>query len=193
MKIHGILLLAAVCAPLPAADFTPPPASEQIAGAVQAAPEDRRDGAAVLGYDSSGKLVNIRKGSNDLICIADDPRREKFNVACYHKDLEPYMTRGRELREQGVTGQDRYDIRWKEIEEGKLAIPREPRTLYVLSGSSFDPAANQVADRYLRWVVYIPYATAESTGLPTKPGPNVPWLMFPGTPGAHIMISPAKN
>ena len=36
-------------------------------------------------------------------------------------------------------------------------------------------------------------ATPESTGLSTSPGaPGAPWLMYPGTPGAHIMINPPK-
>jgi hypothetical protein len=49
-----------------------------------------------------------------------------------------------------------------------------------------------VANSYTRWVIYTPGATAETTGLPLTPGPGAPWLMFPGTPGAHIMISPAR-
>ena len=32
----------------------------------------------------------------------------------------------------------------------------------------------EVTDPYLRWVVYTPYATPESTGLSTTPGP-APW------------------
>jgi hypothetical protein len=69
-----------------------------------------------------------------------------------------------------------------------------PATLYVLTGKSYDPATGEVADRYLRYVVYTPYATPESTGLALSPsGPGAPWLMFPGTAGAHIMINPPKS
>ncbi|MGA2600273.1 MAG: hypothetical protein ABSH09_25180 [Bryobacteraceae bacterium] len=74
-----------------------PPAQVQIAGAVLAAPVDLRDGAAVMGYNADGKLVQIREGKNELICLATDPAKPAFNVACYHKDLEPFMARGREL------------------------------------------------------------------------------------------------
>lgn len=189
MRITGILLLAPVLAL--AADVPPP--AEQIAAAVQAAPEERRAEAAVLGYDAQGTLVTLRDGSNDMICLADDPGNDGLSVACYHKELEPYMARGRQLLAQGVTGQKRNDVRWKEIEDGKLDMPREPRTLYVLRGSGFDAASGKVTDPYLRWVIYTPFATPESTGLSTKAAPNTPWLMFPGTAGAHIMISPAKN
>jgi hypothetical protein len=188
MRILGLGLLVVLAA---AAEV--PPAEVQIAGAVQAAPEELRAGAAVLGFNDKGERVMIREGKNELICLATDPARPTFNAACYHKDLEPFMARGRELMAQKVTGQARVDQRYKEIEEGKLKMPREPRTLYVLTGKSFDPATNTVQDSYLRWVIYTPYATPESTGLSTKPKEGAPWLMFPGTPGAHIMISPPKK
>ena len=72
-------------------------------------------------------------------------------------------------------------------------MPKEPRTLYVLTGSSYDAAANKVQDPYLRWVIYVPFATPESTGLSTKGSDGAPWLMGAGTAGAHIMISPPKK
>ena len=171
---------------------TVPPAAEQIAGAVQAAPKDRRDGAEVLGYSPEGKMITLRKGTNDLICLADNPNQENFEVDCYHKDLEPFMARGREMAAQGAKGMDRHKLRWKEVDDGKLALPKQPRMLYVLTGKGFDPATATVAESYLRWVVYVPYATPESTGLSTKSS-NEPWLMYPGTAGAHIMISPPKK
>jgi len=77
--------------------------------------------------------------------------------------------------------------------EGKLAFPKEPRALYVLTGSAFDAATGKVAGQYLRWVIYSPYATPESTGLSTKGSDSAPWLMNPGTQGAHIMINPPKK
>lgn len=167
-------------------------AGDQIASSILAAPEERRAEAAVLGYNTAGKLVTLREGSNDLVCLADDPQKEKLSVACYHKDLEPYMARGRELIAQGITGKERNAIRWKEIADGELNMPREARTLYVLTGSGFDAAAGEVKDAYLRWVIYKPYATPESTGLSLSPSPGAPWIMSSGTAGAHIMINPPK-
>lgn len=194
--METMLALLAVWAvgqtPAPAKRIPPP--ETQIAAAVQAAPEDRRAAAAVLGYDETGRLVTLRPGTNDLVCLADDPHDEAFSVACYHKDLEPFMARGRELRAQGVTDNKvRSATRFREIAEGKLAMPREPRTLYVLTGRGLDPATGQVVDPYLRWVIYVPFATPEALGLPTKPVPGGPWLMDAGTAGAHIMISPPRR
>ena len=103
----------------------------QIAAAVLAAPAELRNSAAVLGYNPQGEVVKLREGKNELICLASDPGKTRFSVACYHRDLEPYMARGRELLAQKVTGQKRNDIRWKEVADGKLSMPREPRTLHA--------------------------------------------------------------
>ena len=171
-----------------------PAADPQIASALHAAPEDRRAGAAVLGYDAKGAVVQLRAGTNDLVCLADNPKVDGVSVACYHKDLEPFMARGRELVAQGVTDDKvRTDTRFKEITAGKLPMAKEPRMLYVTTGKAYDAATNQIADAYTRWVIYVPNATPASTGLPVKPaGPGAPWLMDPGTPGAHIMVSPPR-
>ena len=123
----------AVAADIPSPDV-------QIAGAVLAAPADLRESATVIGYNPQGVQVRIREGKGDLVCLATDPKKPTFNVACYHKDLEPFMARGRELLSQNVTGAKRTEMRSKEIEDGKLKMPKDPRTLYVLTGKSFDAA-----------------------------------------------------
>ncbi len=169
------------------------PVADQIAAAVLAAPADRREGAAVLGYDAAGKLTSLRKGTNDMICLADNPADEGFETDCYHISLEPFMARGRALTAAGVTGQERSETRLREIEAGTLKMPDKPAMLYILTGDSFDPAGGTVAGEYRRSVMYLPYATAESTGLSTGASSTDPWIMFPGTAGAHIMITPPRK
>ena len=139
-------LAAVVCGPFAFAAEVPS-AEVQIAGAVLAAPAELRDGATVLGFDASGGgRAKLREGKNEMICLASDPAKKTFESDCYHKDLEPFMARGRELPAQKVTGAKRNGIRNKEVEEGKLPMPREPRTLYVLTGSSFEAATGKCAD-----------------------------------------------
>jgi hypothetical protein len=170
-----------------------PNADIQIKTAVLSAPADKRDSVTVYGYSDKREFILLRKGFNELICTADDPVQPAFSVACYHKDLEPFMRRGRELRKDGKTGQEIFNIREKEAKAGTLSMPKAPATLYVFSAadSNYNRVTGEVKNGYLRYVVYIPYATAESTGLPLKPsGPAMPWIMHPGTHGAHIMINP---
>ena len=72
-------------------------------------------------------------------------------------------------------------------------MPDKPAMLYILTGDGFDPASGTVAGEYRRSVMYVPFATAESTGLSTRASTVDPWIMFPGTAGAHIMITPPRK
>lgn len=167
--------------------------STQIKLAVLSAPVEKRDSATVYGYSPSKEFVLLKKGTNEFICLADEPDISGFSVACYHRDLEPFMKRGRDLKKQGKNGQEIFKIREQEVKEGKLLMPKQPSTLFVYSASKndYDSIIGTVKNGYLRSVIYIPYATAESTGLPLKPAaPGMPWIMNPGTHGAHIMINP---
>ena len=176
-----------------------PPAEMQIKTAVLAAPADKQADATVYGYSEKNEFKLLRKGTNELVCLADDPAQKGLSVSCYHRDLEPFMQRGRELKQQGKKPAEILEIREQETKAKKLKMPDHPSSLFVYSAKdeNYDPATGEVKDGYLRSVVYIPYATAESTGLPLKPAaPGMPWIMDPGTHRAHIMINPpapAKN
>jgi hypothetical protein len=166
-----------------------PSAEQQIAGAVSPLPENLRDGAAVLGYRGRG-LVSLRAGDNAMICLADDPAEVGFHAACYHEELEPFMARGRALRAEGHQRPAIDSVREAEIEAGTLAMPREPRALYSLSSDQeYDPAGGVPTDASGLYVIYMPYATEQSTGISATPAGDRPWLMFPGKPWAHVMIS----
>lgn len=146
--------------------------------------EEDRAKATILAYDANGTTYLAKRGTNNYICLADDGNKDGFSVACYHKDLDTFMARGRELKAQGKGFKEIFDMREKEVVAGTLDLPKTPHTLYVMSGKT-------KAEANVRWVVYIPFATSESTGLPLKPlVPGGPWIMDPGTHRAHIMISP---
>lgn len=169
---------------------------QQIASALLAAPEESRSGAKVYGYDSNGKFTILKEGNNNMICIADDPNKDGFEVVSYHYDLEPYMARGRALKAEGKSFAERRDIREKEAVDSILKMPETPSTLHILYGENgyFDIDSMKVKNAKYRYVVYIPFATQESTGLSLKPNaPGHPWLMFPGKANAHIMITPPEN
>ena len=167
-----------------------------IATALMAAPEESRANATVIGYNMAGEFVTLKEGSNEFICLADDPNKEGFNAACYHKNLEPFMARGRELKAEGKTFQEIFDIREAEAKSGKLDMGGLGSTLHIYFGpeTQYNPETSEVKGAQYRYVVYMPFATAESTGLPEVPiAPNHPWIMNPGTHRAHIMISPLAN
>lgn len=172
-----------------------PSAEVQIKGAMLAAPTESKDGALIYGWNDKSEFVVLRKGTNEMVCIADDPKQEGFNAACYHRSLEPFMERGRELKKQGKSFKEIQDQREADVKSGKFKMPEQPTTLYVYYAAAGDYNAQngEVKNGNFRYVVYIPYATAETTGLPLKPNadaPGMPWLMDAGTHRAHIMITP---
>ena len=174
---------------------TIPAAADQIAQAVLPLPKDLRDGATVLGYAPDGKFTSLRAGSGSMVCLANNPSVDRWHVACYHKSLEPFMARGRELRTQGVQGPRVDTVRFREAKEGTLKLPTEPALLYSLTGpkDSYDAATASAPKASPLFVVYMPYATSETTGLSAQPQRGSPWVMFPGTPKAHIMFVPTMS
>jgi hypothetical protein len=167
-----------------------------VATALMAAPEGSRDSCKVIGFNMAGEFVTFREGTNEFVVIVDDHTRSGFNAACYHKDLEQFMARGRELRAEGKTAVEIFDIREAEAKSGELDMGKPGSTLHIYYGpdTEYDPETSKVENAIYRYVVYLPFATAESTGLPETPvSPNHPWIMNPGTHRAHIMISPVNE
>ena len=168
-----------------------PPAAEQIAAAVLPLPAEMRAGAKVLGYRTAGKLEMLRNGSNGMTCLALYVARPNFHVACYHDGLEPFMARGRELREQGITQLERVDsARFAEIASGRLRMPSHG-VLYSLTArdkAAWNPATSTATGAVPLMVMYMPFATGKTTGLSEVPVASGPWLMSPGTAKAHVMM-----
>jgi len=164
-----------------------------IATALLAAPAASRAESKVIGYNMKGEFVTLKEGTNEFICLADNPNQDGFNAAAYHKDLEPFMARGRELKAQGKSASEIFEIREKEVKSGKLKMGKSGSTLHIYFGpnANYDEKTGEVEGAKYRYVVYMPFATAASTGLPEVPmASNHPWIMNPGTHRAHIMISP---
>lgn len=195
MKTKICILLTFLGAYLTAQENTTKilPAEIQIKTAVLPAPEADKEAAMVYGYDTTGNMVVLRQGSNNLICLADDPNKEGISVSCYSKKLEPFMKRGRELTAEGKNFKEKREIRGMEVAQGKIQMPNEPSMTYIYYGSEagYNSDTGELADGQFRYVIYTPFATTESTGLPDKPhAKGMPWLMDPGTFRAHIMVGP---
>jgi hypothetical protein len=189
IRVFALAVLPSIVA-AQAAPVVVPPADEQIAAAVLPLPELMRAGATVMGFKTAGKLEVLRPGTNGMHCLALYVMRPDFHVACYHKGLEDFMARGRDIREKMGARANVDSIRFAEIASGKLKMPVQA-ALYSITvkKENWNATTRSVSQFTPLSVVYVPGATEESTGLskaPQKPG--TPWLMFPGTAKAHIML-----
>lgn len=192
VKITTLALLAALSlgATQLGAQTLPTP-EQQIAAAVLPLSKEMQAGATVMGYKTKDKLEVLREGTNGMNCLALYVNRPDFHVACYHKSLEPFMARGRELRAQGVKAGAAVDsIRFAEIKAGKLKMPAQG-ALHTITAKKVDynEATNKVTNAGTLTVLYVPGATAESIGITATPREEGPWIMFPGTPKAHVMMA----
>ena len=193
LPVLVVTILSASSAPSAVSQSAPlATPDQQMAAAVLPLPEAMRAGATVLGYREAGRLVELRKGTNGMICLADEPGDERFHVACYADTMEPFMARGRALRAAGVSAGQVDSVRFREVRAGKLPVPKSAAALWSLSGqgANWDRAAGTVTGARPLYVIYVPFATEASTGIPATPAQGTPWLMHPGTPKAHIMFVP---
>jgi hypothetical protein len=193
MRLPALALVALTLvghtAPLAAQVLT----SEQVVtAATLPLPPELRAGATVLALGADGNTTTLlRTGTNGMTCLGPVPGRADFHVACYQESLEPFMARGRALRLGGVQGPQVDTVRFAEAAKGTLALPKTPASLYSLSGGVFDAASGTVSGARALYVIYVPYATTQTTGISARPSGSSPWLMNPGTPKAHIMFTPS--
>ena len=194
-RVFAVLPFAIPFASLAAQNITYASPAQQIAAAVSALPTNLQAGARVLGYGSDGKLITLRPGSNEMVCIADDPSGQRFHVACYHKSLEPFMARGRELHALKKSREAIDSVRLSDITRGRYTMPAKPAALYqyFASRDSVNLTTGVINGAQHLYVIYTPYATFESTGITENPVAGGPWVMNPGKPWAHIMIQPQKT
>lgn len=155
-----------------------------INDALQAAPESLRAGATVIEYDAQGNKKVLREGTNSIVC---EPTDKDGFVRCYHKVMAPRNDFQAKLRAQGKSA--------KEIQEATTAATKDGTLKVIPYGTMMYRYTNDPKRIQRLWVMLVPGATPESTGLSTASqrdaalkGEGQPWLMLPGTPGAHVMI-----
>ena len=180
-----VILAAAFALSLPhAAAAQTSSVEQQIAEAVKILPEDLRAGAGVVTYDSSGARKELRQGTNFIEC---QPRMADGFTRCYHKSLAPRRDLEARLRAQKKSDEEIQKAVADAVKAGTL--PPSPKGMMSYRGYDQRDRIQNL------WVMSLPNATPEAVGVSTVSqrdaaleGKGLPWMMLPGTPGAHIMI-----
>ena len=153
----------------------------QVAEAVSPLPDSLRAGATVVSYDARGNPQVLRAGTNSVICQPDVAAVPGFFVRCYHKVLAQQHNMEAKLFAEGKQPPDVQAAVQAAIKAGTLTAAPTGTMEYVRRGETREKSI-------VLWVMMMPNATGESTGLSTAESETAPWLMFAGTPGAHIMM-----
>ena len=160
-------------------------ADDEITQATLPLPEDMRAAATVYKYDpKTGERITLRKRTNSLEC---SPRGADGFTWCYHAVSGPRRDLSAKLRAEGKSDKEVQDAMSEATKAGTIKPTPYGTMMYRLYGKK---------DRIqLLWVLVVPGATPESIGVSEGSqrdeaigGDGRPWLMQPGTPGAHIMI-----
>jgi hypothetical protein len=186
------LLLAVLGAPetagILAAQVGPP--SEAIAASVLPLPEALRAGAGVRAVAPAGVRV-LRPSTNGLMCTADRPGDDVFDVRCYHEEWLAVMDYVRVLRQQGVRDSV-LDARLQDAaRQGVIRFPDAPTAGYRMLGpiGAFEPTTASAGEAIDKWQsVHFPFRSASELGLPITPEGEMPYVMASGTWWSHVMI-----
>ena len=149
--------------------------AEIIRSALSAGPREVSEHAAVLAPDANGKLAEIRAGTNGWTCLADEPDTPGLDPMCIDKQSMLFI--------QSLMS--------------KAAKPANtaPGIVYMLKGGSdisatdpFQATTTNYVDSPPHYMIMWPY-DAKSTGFSTTPKKTGTWIMWAGTPYAHLMIN----
>jgi hypothetical protein len=183
MMLHRTCVVALLALPLTALQAQSRPAGENreaeaefIKAAEEGAPERISAQAAIARLEPSGKTSTVRPGSNGFTCTlmpdeshapyCGDRRGFQWIVAAMsHKPAPPAGGTGIAYMAKGGLHY--------ETPDGKIVMEPSAQTKSVR-----EPP---------HWMLLTPIDAA-ATGIPTRPNAGGSYIMFAGTPYAHLMI-----
>jgi len=156
--------------------------SDPVASAESAAPASLAKSASIVTADASGKMTVVRKGTNGWTCMPDSPTTPGPDPMCFDANAGKWIDAM---------------LHKKPPPEGAVGL------MYMLESgvdaSNTDPYAQKpTADN--DWVKTGPHVMVVGSkellaGYPSgaKPDTTAPYVMWAGTPYAHLMVPVDKG
>jgi hypothetical protein len=150
--------------------------AQKIANAVTAAPSSISEKAAIVEWQN-GKAVTLRAGTNGWTCIPTNPAKEGNEPTCVDDEWMSFINALKTKATPHV----------KHVGVGYMTAPGGP------AESNTDPFAKEATPDN-EWgydpphVMLLVADPRELEGIPTKRQNGGPWVMWAGTPYAHIMV-----
>ena len=146
----------------------------RIRRAMSAGPPSVAQNAAIMDADEKGNMVTLRPGTNGWTCMPGHPSNVGDVAMCL----------------------DGPAMQWAQDWLGHKDKPSntQPGIIYMLAGgtdwSATDPWATSGTPikEPPHWMIMWPF-DPKTSGLPTEPKQTGTWIMWAGTPYAHLMIN----
>ena len=145
-----------------------------------AAPANQREGATVIKWKPDFTYDTLRKGTNRLVCYdrSGQPTQQPFSLECTSIANLDRVAQNMRFESMGDKRQAMLDAAEK---DGSRVKPEFGSVFYNLGGADRERARAHTT-------VAVPFATAQSMGLPDNNKEGGAWIMNAGTSTAHIMI-----
>lgn len=156
--------------------------AERVALARSGAPAAVGKNARVMDLGPDGKLVELAPGTNDFTCVPDDPSTPMADPICSDPAAWEFVTAmlsGAPKPGNSVPGfsyMAKGGQHWEK--DGKILMAKEDGAVLV--------------DEPPHWMLLWPFS-AKATGLPSLPSGGPVYVMFDGTPYAHLMVYQDPN
>jgi len=152
--------------------------AQKIANAVTAAPEAISGKATVLDWPAKegDAPAVLREGSNSWTCLPDMPDTDGNDPVCMDK---PWMQWAEAYMAHKATTTSSVGIGYMLASGGGWGSNTDPYAMKATPDNQWHhaPPHLMILVRDLKWL----------TGIPTDPANGGPYVMYPGTPYAHIM------
>ena len=145
-----------------------------------AAPANQRQAATVIKWKPDFTYDTLRKGTNRLVCYdrSGQPGQQPFSVECTSIGNLDRVAQNMKFEAMGDKRQAMLDAAEK---DGTRVKPEFGSVFYNLGGVDRERARSHTT-------IAVPFATAQSTGLPDNNKQGGAWIMNAGTSTAHVMI-----
>ena len=150
---------------------------EQVKLAESAAPPRISQDATITIFGQDGKLVEVRKGTNGFTCLPTIEQGPKPDPVCVDQAALQFLQdffQGKPKPTMSVPGigyMARGGFHWEK--DGNVVMGKEDGAKLI--------------EEPPHWMIMWPFDAATSK-LPTKPNPAGAWIMFEGSPWAHLMV-----
>jgi hypothetical protein len=145
-----------------------------------AAPANQREGATVIKWKPDFTYDTLKKGTNRLVCYdrSGQPGQQPFSLECTSIANLDRVAQNMKFEAMGDKKQAMLDAAEK---DGTRVKPEFGSVFYNLGGPDREHARAHMT-------VAVPFATAQSLGLPDNNKMGGAWIMNAGTSTAHLMI-----
>jgi len=145
-----------------------------------AAPANQREAATVIKWKPDFTYDTLRKGTNRLVCYdrSGQPGQQPFSLECTSLGNLDRVAQNMKFEAMGDKKQAMLDAAEK---DGTRVKPEFGSVFYNLGGADRERTRSHTT-------IAVPFATAQSTGLPDNNKQGGAWIMNAGTSTAHVMI-----